>query len=560
MTASVIIFVPIGLVILLGTMGARFFQKISIPQVVGFITVGIIIGRSGFHLIDKDILDRLNDVNNLALGIIGFTIGGELNYSELRKHKRELVWLLMSQGLGALFLGGISCQIVIYLFTGKLAYSIATGLVLGGVAVATAPAATVEVLREYKAKGPVTSILYEMISLDDILCLVVFSLVIAFARIISPDIVLQVGNTAAGLLPQLLEVLREIVGSAFLGIIAGFLLNRLIRSIRDSEKTLDYAVGILLLLVSCAKYLHLNVILSAMVLGIVLVNLAPHRSQKAFEAVNRFSPPIYVLFFVFGGARLVISDLDVLGWTVVLVYVLGRALGKVAGAYFGARMAGSVPAVRNYMGIGLLDQAGVAIGLAIVSQQYLEPHTGSFVLAVVTAAIFINQLLSPSMIKYAIMKAGEVGRGFSEQDLIQMAKVRDLMTPPPSPSLTESSDVHRILDAFAQTPAIALPIVDSDGKPIGMIDAEQIKDAWVAYDCHSPVVAEDVFKRLVITVAPDEPLDEALTKIQEYNQNAVPVVSDEKLIGILDSRVVHHVMLEKIVKGEAAQFAASHCK
>ena len=250
----------IGSAILAGTVGGRLFQFLRIPQVVGYIIIGIVVGKSGLRLVDDSVLQALLPLNFLALGMIGFLIGGELRGHLFRKHGRQFFTILLAEGVTAAILVGLLVTGVTYLATSELRTSIAFGLLLGAIASATAPAATVDVLWEYKTRGILATTVLAIVALDDGLALVLYSVASSFASLLT-------GAGETSLLAGIGHTGLEMGASLLLGAGAGVLLNRLVRRIHDHGKHLTFIVGVLTLVLGLATMLNLDVLLAALALG-----------------------------------------------------------------------------------------------------------------------------------------------------------------------------------------------------------------------------------------------------------------------------------------------------
>jgi len=375
----IILIVGIGL--LFGTFGARIFQRLRIPQVVGYIVIGLIMGRSGLRIFDEAALTHLQPVSFFALGIIGFMVGGELQKEVLRKHGKSFLTILLAEGLGAFVLVSVLVTGGCYLLTGSVVHSVALGVMLGAISSATAPAATVDVLWEYKTRGILTTTVLAIVALDDGLALILYAVTSSITG-------MMIGDGSVGLLASLGYSAYELVGATVLGGVFGWLLGLALRRVWG-EGTLPLILGSLALVIGLARILKVDLILATMSLGVTLVNLAPHRSRRAFEAVRGFAPPIYVLFFVAVGARLYLSNMPGWMWVLAVVYVVGRSGGKIIGARCGSAWTHSPPAVRKYLGLCLFSQAGVAVGLAILAGDRFTGDIGTAVVAIVTATTFL---------------------------------------------------------------------------------------------------------------------------------------------------------------------------
>ncbi|MBC8204113.1 MAG: cation:proton antiporter [FCB group bacterium] len=385
------ILLMVGIAVLSGLAVGKLSERVSIPMVVGYIIAGVIVGDSGLKLVNAA---SASIVANIALGFIGFGIGTQLRYSTLKRMGKSIISIAILEASFAFILVAVGISIL----TGK----IYLGLVFGALASATAPAATVDVLEEYRSRGPLTTSLLAVVGIDDGIALLLFGFGISIAQIMLSG----EGSILSGLLHPLLDI----CGSAVLGIIIGFLYIRLIRLMKTPAEYLVLSVGVVLLSAGVAQSLKISLILTNMIVGVTACNIAPMLMQRIQNAIQGFSPPIYVLFFVLVGARLDVSILPQMGMMGFLYLVL-RMAGKFGGAYLGARVSGAPDVVRKYLGFGLFSQAGVAVGLSLAAADILTTpetkHLGDMVISVIAATTFIVQIIGPPCTRYAIVKAGE---------------------------------------------------------------------------------------------------------------------------------------------------------
>jgi len=277
--------------------------------------------------------------------------------------------------------------------------SIEAALVIGAIGVATAPAATLLVIRQYNAKGPVVDTLLPVVAIDDAIGIIVFGLCMALAKIIH----LPEENTS--LLMSIINPIWEIVLSVLMGGVLGTVLSFIAGKIRNEEELLGITIGIVLAGVALASIFNVSSLLLCMTTGAVLTNLVTS-SPKIFNLIDRCTPPIYVLFFTLSGADLDLGVLRIVG-LIGIGYIISRSIGKIVGAYIGARITKSPPVVQKYLGITLLPQAGVAIGLSLVAQKIL-PEFGTSIRTIVLFSTLIYELLGPVLTKIALIKAGEI--------------------------------------------------------------------------------------------------------------------------------------------------------
>ncbi|MHC4221944.1 MAG: cation:proton antiporter, partial [Planctomycetota bacterium] len=380
-----------GVIVLCGTVGARFFQKFNIPQVVGYIVVGILLG-DGLDLIKPATVEVLEPFTMFTLGIIGFMIGGELRAEVFKKYGRQFFIILFSQAMAAFVLAGIGSGLVAWFVMRDARIAIAMGLVLGAIASATAPAATVNVLWEFKTRGPLTAAVLAIVALDDALALLLYRVSATGA-----DAIMGLAGDSAW--ATTFHLLGDIFGAILLGFIAGVMLNFLLKLVRADDKILGFSISSLLLIVGISILFDVDPILPAMTFGVTIANLAPRQSKSIFSLVKNFSPPIYTSFFVLAGAHMEFGKMMPWMFVMILVYAVCRAIGKVLGSWAGARYCKSPPAVCKYLGICLLPQAGVAIGLAILAGQKFDSDLGKIIIMVVMAATFLMEIIGPILVK-----------------------------------------------------------------------------------------------------------------------------------------------------------------
>jgi len=272
----------IGFALFAGGLGARLFQRLRVPQVVGYIVIGLLLGRSGVQLVNVEAIESLRLFNFFALGVIGFMIGGELRLDVFRRYGKQFMYILLGEGLAAFFLVFLLVWPLAWVLTGQWATSLALGLVLGASASATAPAATVDVLWEYKARGPLTTAVFAIVALDDGLALVLYGIAGSIAKQL-------IGTSTGSLAVTMFWTAYELFGAIILGALAGWLLNLLLRFARDRDKALTFIIGALAIVIGVSIVAEVDLILAAMALGMSLVNLAPRRSRESFQIIERFA-------------------------------------------------------------------------------------------------------------------------------------------------------------------------------------------------------------------------------------------------------------------------------
>jgi Kef-type K+ transport system membrane component KefB len=529
-----------GLVILGGTFGARLFQKFHIPQVVGCIVIGILLGDV-FHLITPQTIESLEPFTMFALGVIGFMIGGELRGEVFKKYGKQFFIILFSQGMGAFLLVMIGGSFIVWLAlpsivenieeVNRLHISVAMGLLFGAIASATAPAATANVLWEYKTRGPLTAAVLAIVALDDALALLLYRGAATGAKAL-------MGTGQNTVLSTTLILLAEIVGAIVLGFLAGVLLYYLLKFVRAEDKILEFAIGCLLLVVGISMIPKIDPILPAMAFGITIANLMPRQSKSTFELVEKFSPPVYTAFFVLAGAHMRFGNLGFWMVVMIVIYTIFRAAGKIFGSWLGARYSGAPIVVRKYLGICLLPQAGVAIGLAILAGQQFNTGLGHTIIMVVMTATFLMEILGPMLVKVGVKKAGEVGLNITEEDLIKTYKVADVMDTEPT-SIPQEMLLQEILEVFSTSETVYYPVIDGQSRIIGIITIPDIKEMFANREFAGWLLACDVAEPVRDKTTPNKSLDETMEWMRRYNLEDMPVVTSDdsdKLVGVLDYR------------------------
>jgi Kef-type K+ transport system membrane component KefB len=385
-------FIILGIAVIVGILFGKLMNRLKVPAVAGYIIGGLVLGTSGFNLITGDLITQTSFISDLALCIIAFNIGSELELSVIKKLGKNIFIIAFFEATGAfLFVTFIS-----YVVTGG---DVALSLILGSVSAATAPAATVMVLKEYKAKGPLTSTLLGVVAMDDAICLMIYAVAAAIAKVfVNHD---HITVTKIFFIP-----VGEIVFSLLVGAVMGIAVTYLIKiSKRDNER-LPFILGTLLLVDGLASLFSLSPLLTAMATGIMVANVSSQK-LKAFGSLEQFSSPIITMFFVLAGARLDIRLIPTIGF-LGAAYLIFRILGKVLGAALGATISHAPTTVRKYIGLGLLSQVGVAVGLAItVSREFPGTNLGTTVITILLATTIITEIVGPISTKTALYKSKE---------------------------------------------------------------------------------------------------------------------------------------------------------
>jgi len=531
----------LGLALFGGTIGGRLFQKLRIPQVVGYIAIGILIGESCLKVISQDVIETLQPFNYFALGLIGFMIGGELKKDVLRKYGKQFISILLFEGVGAFLLVSVFVGILGGFLLGDWRLSWSLGLLLGAIASATAPAATTAVLREFKTRGPLTRTILGIVAMDDGLALILF----AIASSVAGNLI---GNVREGVLRIFIHPLYEIGGAIIVGIVSGLVLNKLLRKYTEEARLLAFSIGAVLIVLGVSLAMHVDMLLAAMTLGVVVVNFIPRKSKEVFRLVEGFTPPIFVLFFVLVGAKLNVSHMTLPIILLGVIYIIGRSAGKAIGANLGARISGAPKTVQRYLPLCLFSQAGVAIGLSILASHYFPGYIGNTVIIIVTATAFILEVIGPPFVKFAVTKAGEVGMNITEDDFIRKLKVEEIMDKNP-PLIYKNMPLAQILTIFSESPNLYYPVVDTNKKLLGIITVDNIKNTFMATSLSDLLLAVDVMEPAIASVTSKSSISELKGLLAKYNLEYLPVVTQEnEVAGFIERRMVYKVISTKIME------------
>lgn len=538
-----------GVMAFAGVLGAWFFQRLRIPQVVGYIFIGVIIGESGIQLLDAGHIASLQPFNRFALGIIGLLVGGELRFATFRKYGRQFAAIMLGEGLLTFCLVGLSTGLLAYFVLDDVALALAAGVVFGAIASATDPASTVDVLWEYRAKGVLTSSLVAIVALDDALAMTLYG--------VGKSVATLLAGGEASFQGELLQVARELGGAILVGITLGLVVMYLLRRVREHNKALALFMGTVMLVIGIAVVFHLDVILATMTLGIVLANLSPRRSSDLFELLRGMSVPIYVLFFVLVGARLNIEHMTGWLWGLVVLYVIFRSLGKMCGAWIGARLSGAQPMVRRYVGLGLFSQGGVAVGLSMLASEGLQGvwiteslNLGDAIVFSITATTLLVQVLGPAMVKLAVQRSGEANRDLHEEDIIAGMQATDAMTSQLEPLLPGVS-VNALLERFSSESEKLLPVVDRSGRLIGQVDFDAIQSVLPERETWDWLLAADVMRPVRATLEPSAGLGDALTQMNQTHREAMFIVEsaeNPRLLGVLKKAEAERIVRERLIE------------
>lgn len=531
----------LGLALFGGTIGGRIFQKLRVPQVVGYIIIGILIGRSGFGIVDDNVILALRPFNYFALGLIGFMVGGELKKEVFAKYGKHLIYILLCEGITPFLLVTLFVGIAGSFLFGAQPFVWALALLLGAIASATDPATTTSVLKEYKTRGPLTTNIFGIVALDDGLALLLFAIASSIAGVL-------IGHGGEGALKAIIHPFYEIGGAVGIGVASGLILNKLLREYAEKERILAFSIGMVLLVIGLSLAANVSMLLAVMTLGIVVVNFRPQKSKEVFNLVEGFTPPIYVLFFVLVGAKLKFSHMTLAILFLVFVYLFFGMTGKMIGANIGARLSRAPRTVLKYLPFALFSQAGIAIGLSILAAQHFPGDIGDTLVIIITATTFATQILGPPFTKFAVTKAGEVGLNITEEDMVRQSKVKDLMDKNP-PLIYENMQLQQILEIFSANDNLYYPVINKDKILRGIITVEGIKQTFLETGIVGLILANDLMEPVTAKTSAEMPISEVRATLNRYDIDYLPVTDkSDKIEGFIERKKLNKFISTKIIE------------
>jgi Kef-type K+ transport system membrane component KefB len=383
----------LGMILLLALLAGHLVKFIRVPEVTGYIFAGVAVGPFGFNWVTHDNLSTLKVFSEVALGLILLSIGSVFEFTRFRAVGRRIFTITaIESGMAAaavttlMLLAGQPWQI---------------SVLLGVIAMETAAATTLMVLRECNASGPLTETLTGLIAINNLFCLIGFMLVAALMEI-GP--VLKGGLDATAIYQSIYPLVWPLVGSVALGYLVGVLLSTWALKVVEHGEMLILLSGCVLLTVGAALALEVSPMIASLALGATLVNLS-RKTQPLFDALSRTDPPLYAIFFVIAGADLDLSLLTKIGLLGGL-YVAGRSVAKIVGTRLGTRRTGTEPGVKKYLPLAVLSQAGLAVGLILtISRRF--PELAPTITTIVLSAVVVFEIIGPISTRFALVRSGE---------------------------------------------------------------------------------------------------------------------------------------------------------
>ena len=406
------ILLSVSIAVLAGLLMTRAFKPFKLPSVTAYLIAGVLIGPyflgslhiNGLGFVSEEAVSRLSLISEVSLAFIAFSIGSEFRLEELKKTGKQAMVIGIFQALVATLFVDLALYAVHLMMPEK--HSVAQLITLGAIATATAPAATLMVVRQYKANGPLTKLLLPIVALDDAVGLIVFAVSFGIAK--------SLVSGSVDLISIIVNPLVEIVASLALGALMGWVLTQLEKLFNSNTNRLNMSIALVFLAASISMidfhvgpvHVGFSSLLVCMMLGTVFCNICP-LSEDIMERTDKWTSPLFALFFVVSGAELQLSVFKDSAIIIIgIVYIVFRCLGKYYGARISAKATACSPEICKYLGITLFPQAGVALGMCATAMQLGEQ--GSLIRNITLFAVLIYELVGPLMTKNALMSAGEI--------------------------------------------------------------------------------------------------------------------------------------------------------
>ena len=402
----------LSIALIAGLLLSRLTKRLDLPAVTAYLVAGILVGPyvlgaigiEGVGFISMENVHSFSIVCDTALGFIAFSIGNEFRLSHLKKIGRQATIIGIGQAVVTTIV--VDLALIALHFAIPQILTLEAAIILGAIATATAPAATLMVVKQYKAKGPVTDMLLPVVALDDAVGLIIFAISFGVARAMNAGEI--------NIISVIVEPIIEVVASLALGSVMGLAFHITERFFHSNSKRISVSIGFVLLTIALSKLpleiggveIVFSSLLTCMMLGTIFCNICDF-SEELMERVDKWTAPLFVLFFVLSGAELELSVFGNLLMVLVgLVYIISRCAGKYLGAYTSAKISGSDEKIVKYLGITLFPQAGVALGMAMKAKEFGE--IGEMVSTITLFAVLIYEIFGPAFTKEALLKAGDI--------------------------------------------------------------------------------------------------------------------------------------------------------
>ena len=540
--------IQLGLIFLAAVIFGRLARLLKLPRVAGYLIGGIVIGPQVLGWIEWGVIEEVKPLTEFALALVIFEIGAKFEFKRLKKQGKFLIPLMTAD----IFITSILVFIAVF----TVSLNLTTAVMLGILSIATAPAATMLVLKEYQAEGEVTDSIISLVGVNNIICIIFFEIGLAIVLAARGDV---------QLFPALGGNLLRLCEASTLGIISGLAISYLEQKASGPERIILF-LGLVVAIFGLTIWMDVSYMLVFLVMGIALVNSSEF-SQEIHGELDKIGWPLYVVFFFMAGAKLHLEHLQTIG-AVGIVYLIARAVGKVGGLNLTAKLNKNVPVLAKGIGWGMLSQAGLAIGLGMICRQKLGA-AGIELETVIVSTIIIFEIVGSVLVKMTVVRAGEVKiinlidrTVASPYALSIRATIRKLMIavgigPWEKPGRIQAIKLHHIMVKNTKTIQLNanfneimhlmafsrfnnFPVIDEDGTYEGMISYPELRE--VIYDprLSNIMIAKDFVRMRDVRIPPNMSVHDALEIFHKHNLDCLPVVDQEsgKFLGLIEQREI----------------------
>lgn len=439
-----VILISLAIVLASGFLLTRVTKLLHLPNVTGYILAGVLLGPDLLGAISPDVISGMSFVSDIALAFIAFGVGKFFKMDRLKKTGWRVIVITVMQSV----LAGVLVTLAVK-FIFNLSWSFS--LLLGAIATATAPASTMMTINQYHARGEFVDILLQVVALDDVICLLLFSVVAAIVGAEHDGNAIRFADIALPILYNL--------GAVALGAVCGFITGPMVKR-RKKDNKLIIVTAVLFAIAGMCSMLGVSPLLSCMVYGAVYINFT--KDKELYHQLNHFTPPIMTIFFVLSGLNFNLQSFASIG-LIGLTYVVVRIIGKMSGAFLGNVITHQSKEVRNYLGFALVPSAGVAIGLAFLAQRILPEETGSLLMTIVLASAVIYELIGPVCARFALFHSGCIKTTASEteqQAALQQATATVTMNGAVADCTTDSQSIALTADSDNQENCVSSDVTE----------------------------------------------------------------------------------------------------
>lgn len=556
-----------GVLLLLAMAAGKIVSLLKIPKVTGYLLLGLVLGPAvsgelwpelNEFILNHQIIDNFAVIRELGLALIIFNIGGEFRFEHFKKLGKKVVYVSFFEVIFTFLIVTVLSVFSFYFFFPELSEDIIKySLILGAVAIATAPAATLLVLREYESQGPVTDYILVLVGLNNILCIVFFKFIFSSTILVAPDY-----STP----------FIEIGLSIGLGVLLGLILSFIEKWLEKPSETLmlvlggvTFNIGIAYIIGKVFPGIRIETLLSNLFMGVAMINSST-KGSFSFKAVKNADLPLYAIFFILAGTKLHLNEL-LKGGALFFTYTIGRMLGKYYGSLYGVKHFGLYEKLKNNLSLGLFPQAGVAIGLAILLKEN-DPLMGKTLATVILSSVMFYELIGPLLTKFSLVRAGEVKEislskknyhkskrnyqkvlirlrnaiGFPKRKKSESHVIlcKDVMRSSVE-CIEDSAPFDEVLKFASHCKYDQFPVVDKDNHYLGSISYSEIRDILLDPQFTHLIIASDIMNEKEVIAKPDDNIKDLLFKFHSSGDDLdfLPVISDHDpphLIGMVTQK------------------------